>query len=195
MQHLRQRHARPLAQQHRGRVQHAGHRPHPATTGARRTATSAAGSTSAWSSSQLRNFNANINFNASSAPPYTIRTGLDTNGDLLFTDRPDGVGRNTLRAAGQWTINGFFTYGWQFGKPVERAGGINFRSDGGGAGGVAGRGASAGRYRLSFNVNVQNLTNHGNLTGYSGTLTSDKFRKADHVVGTRKVDIGLGLSF
>ena len=35
-----------------------------------------------WSSSQLRNFNANINFNASSAPPYTIRTGIDDNGDL-----------------------------------------------------------------------------------------------------------------
>ena len=50
-----------------------------------------------WSSQQLRNFNANVNFNASSAAPYTIRTGLDTNGDLLFTDRPDGVGRNSAR--------------------------------------------------------------------------------------------------
>ena len=63
-----------------------------------------------WSSSQLRNFNANLNFNASSAPPYTIRTGVDTNGDLLFNDRPDGVGRNTARGAAQWNMNGFFSY-------------------------------------------------------------------------------------
>jgi hypothetical protein len=84
-----------------------------------------------WNSSQLKNFNANINFNASSASPYTIRTGVDTNGDLLFTDRPDGVGRNTARGAGQWNLNGFFTYSRQFGKPVQMPGGINFRSDGG----------------------------------------------------------------
>ena len=70
------------------------------TTGARRTTTSAAASTSSWSSSQLRNFNANLNFNASSAPPYTIRTGVDTNGDLVFNDRPDGVGRNTAARRG-----------------------------------------------------------------------------------------------
>src|SRR4029453_3684584 len=37
-------------------------------------------------SSQLRNFNANLNFNASSAAPYTIRPGVDTNADLNFND-------------------------------------------------------------------------------------------------------------
>jgi hypothetical protein len=110
---------------------------------------------SGWNSSQLKNFNANINFNASSASPYTIRTGVDTNGDLLFTDRPDGVGRNTARGAGQWNLNGFFTYSRQFGKPVQMSGGINFRSDGGALTASQGAASSAGRFRVSFNVHPE----------------------------------------
>ena len=147
------------------------------------------------SSSQLRNLNANINVNVSGAAPYTVRTGTDGNRDLVFNDRPAGVGRNTLRASGQWTLNGFFAYGWQFGKPVERAGGISIRSEGGGLAVSQAAAQSAGRYRVSLNVHVQNLTNHGNLTGYSGTLTSSNFGRPTSVLGTRKVDIGLGLSF
>jgi hypothetical protein len=146
-------------------------------------------------SSQLRNFNANIYLNQSSATPYTMRTGTDDNHDLVFNDRPAGVGRNTLRTSGQWTVNGFFSYGWQFGKPVERAGGISIRSEGGALAVSQAAAQSAGRFRLSLNVQVQNLTNHGNLTGYSGTLTSSNFGRPTSVLGTRKIDIGLGLSF
>jgi hypothetical protein len=147
------------------------------------------------SSTQLRNFNANINVNVSSASPYTIRSGVDDNRDLVLNDRPAGVGRNTLRASGQWTVNGFFNYGWQFGKPVERPGGIAIRSEGGGLAVSQNAAQSAGRFRLSLNAQVQNLTNHGNLTGYSGILTSTNFGRPTSVMGTRKVDIGLGLSF
>jgi hypothetical protein len=148
-----------------------------------------------WSSSQLRNFNANLNLNASSAQPYTIRTGVDTNGDLLFTDRPDGVGRNSARGAAQWNVNGFFTYSRQFGKPVQMPGGVNFRTEGGALTASQGAASSAGRYRVSFNVNIQNLTNHGNLGGFIGTLTSPGFGRASIINGTRKVDIGMGISF
>jgi hypothetical protein len=147
------------------------------------------------SSTQLRNLNVNLNVNIASASPYTIRTGTDDNGDLVFNDRPAGIGRNTLRASGQWTINGFFSYGWAFGKQVERGGGINIRSEGGGLAVSQAAAQSAGRFRLSLNVNVQNLTNHGNLIGYSGTQTSSNFGRPTSVAGTRKVDIGLGLSF
>ena len=38
-----------------------------------------------------------------SATPYTIRTGRDDNGDLVFNDRPAGVGRNTERGAARST--------------------------------------------------------------------------------------------
>jgi Carboxypeptidase regulatory-like domain len=148
-----------------------------------------------WSSQQLRNFNANMNFNASSASPYTIRSGIDTNGDLVFNDRPEAVGRNSARGSAQWNLNGFFTYFWQFGKAVTMPGGINFRSEGGALAASQGAAQSAGRYRLSVNVNVQNLTNHANYAGYIGTITSPLFGKPQTVFGTRKIDIGMGLSF
>ena len=148
-----------------------------------------------WNSSQLKNFNANLNFNASSAPPYTIRTGFDTNGDLLFTDRPAGVGRNTARGAPQWNLSGFFTYSRQFGKPQQMPGGINFRSDGGALSATQGAASSAGRFRLSFNCQIQNITNHGNVGGFVGTLTSKNFGLPSFISGTRKVDFGIGLSF
>ena len=51
-------------------------------------------------------------------------------------------------------------------------GGINFRTEGGALTATQGARSSAGRFRLSFNANVQNLTNHGNLGGFIGTLTS-----------------------
>jgi hypothetical protein len=129
------------------------------------------------------------------APAANHRTGTDDNGDLVFNDRPFDVGRNTVHATGQWTINGFFNYGWTFGKPVERPGGISLRNDGGGLAVSQAAAQSAGRYRLSVTVNVQNLTNHGNLSGYTGTLTSINFGQPTTVLGTRKVDIGMGLSF
>jgi carboxypeptidase family protein len=147
-------------------------------------------------STQLRNLNANLNFNAASAPPYTIRTGIDTNRDLAFTDRPDGIGRNSARASGQWTVNGNFSYGWQFGKAVERPGGISIRSEGGAMAVSQGAAQNAGRYRISLNVNIQNVTNHANLVGYNGTLTAGQyFGRPTSFLGTRKVDVGLGMSF
>jgi hypothetical protein len=148
-----------------------------------------------WSSQQLRNTNFTLNFNTATAPPYTIRSGIDTNGDLVFNDRPDGVGRNTARGASQWNVNGFFTYSWQFGKPVTMPGGISLRSDGGALAASSAAAQSQGRFRLSLNLNVQNLTNHANYTNYIGTLTSPQFGQPQSVLNTRKIDLGLGFSF
>jgi len=148
-----------------------------------------------WSSQQIRNTNIMLNFNSASAPPYTIRSGVDTNGDLVFNDRPFGVGRNTARGSGQWTVNGFFTYAWQFGKPVTTPGGISLRSEGGALAVGSAAAQAQGRFRLSLNVNVQNLTNHANYTNYVGTLTSPQFGQPLAVLNTRKLDLGLGFSF
>jgi hypothetical protein len=148
-----------------------------------------------WSNQQLRNLNMNINLNASTSQPYTIRTGYDTNGDLSFNDRPEGVGRNTQRAAGQWTTNANVSYGWSFGKAVERAGGITLRGDAGGISASQGASTTQGRYRLSLNVNVQNMFNHHNPSGFDFNLASPSYGLPTNYVGTRKVDIGLSLSF
>jgi hypothetical protein len=44
-------------------------------------------------------------------------------------------------------------------------------------------------------VNVQNLTNHPNYVGFSGTLTSPFYGRATTVQGMRKIDVGMGFSF
>ena len=44
-------------------------------------------------------------------------------------------------------------------------------------------------------MQVQNVTNNANYVGYSGVLTSPFFGQPTSVLGTRKVDMGVQLSF
>jgi hypothetical protein len=142
----------------------------------------------------VRNLLLGLNLNTFTAPPYTMLSGRDDNGDGIFNDRPAGVGRNTLRASGQTTINANFGYVFAFGRTAALPPGV----------GVFGGGASAqvrtfdqgsARYRLQVFVNAQNLTNERNYVGYSGTLTSPFFGKPTAVAGMRKIDFGIGLNF
>jgi hypothetical protein len=142
----------------------------------------------------VRNLLLGLNLNSFTAPPYTMLSGRDDNGDGIFNDRPAGVGRNTLRASGQTTINANFGYVFAFGRTAALPPGV----------GVFGGGASAqvrtfdqgnARYRLQLFVNAQNLTNERNYVGYSGTLTSPFFGKPTAVAGMRKIDFGIGLNF
>jgi hypothetical protein len=145
----------------------------------------------------VRNLLMSFNVNTSSGAPYSIRTGRDENGDLVFNDRPAGVGRNTRRAATQWTINPVIGYTFAFGRnPTTLPPGIAVI--GGGAGGaptVQSFSQGNARYRLQVFLMAQNITNHANFVGYSGTLTSRFFGRPTAVAGTRKVDMGIQLSF
>jgi hypothetical protein len=51
------------------------------------------------------------------------------------------------------------------------------------------------RYRWNLFVNVQNLTNHQNLGGYSGVRTSDYFMQPTLAANPRRIDLGMGLNF
>jgi hypothetical protein len=143
----------------------------------------------------LRNVVLSIGVNASSAPPYTLLSGVDTNGDGIFNDRPAGVGRNTLRADGQMTLNMFAGYNIAFGhSSAPLPPGI----------GVFGSGAAAqvrtvdlgpARYRLQFFVQAQNLTNEKNYIAYSGTLTSPFFGQPTAVTPMRKINFGINFDF
>jgi hypothetical protein len=143
----------------------------------------------------VRNVVLSLSVNASSAPPYTLLTGEDVNGDGIFNDRPAGVGRNTLRASGQMTVNMLAGYNFSFGhSSAPLPPGI----------GVFGSGAAAqvrsvdlgpARYRLQFFVQALNLTNEANYLGYSGTLTSPFFGKPTTVSGMRKIDFGINFGF
>ena len=68
------------------------------------------------STGMIRNFNGSIDFSMSSAPPITIRTGFDDNSDLVFNDRPVGVGRNSERTTGRRESFAFFSYWIGLGK-------------------------------------------------------------------------------
>ena len=84
-----------------GAVQHARHGQSRTTTGGRRRVRRRHRVTAGFTSSALRNLSWQIDGQGSSGTPYTIQTGFDDNGDLIFNDRPAGVGRNTARASTQ----------------------------------------------------------------------------------------------
>jgi hypothetical protein len=146
-----------------------------------------------WSAQVVRNLTTSLLANASSGTPYTLQTGLDDNGDLIFNDRPTGVARNTLRARGQFALSGNVNYSFTFGKgnpatPPQTA--IAITSINGVASAQTIAVPQAGRYRISLYVQAQNLTNHSNYVGYSGVLTSPFFGTARDVVNPRRIDIG-----
>jgi len=146
----------------------------------------------------LRNFNANLNASYSSGSPYTIRTGLDDNGDSIFNDRPAGVARNSLRGAGSFNLGGFFVYNIPIGqkKLGPMPPGIFIMGTPGGNFNVQTMAADAlPRFRMGIIVNAQNLTNRANYVGYSGTLTSPFFGQPAAVQGMRKVEVGLNFNF
>ena len=147
-------------------------------------------------STALKNLNVNLNVSAWSATPYTIRTGRDGNGDLIFNDRPAGVGRNSARARGQFNANAYAMYAIPFGKrTVSLPPGIMISNAGGAPSVSTFANPDAARYRLMLTCSVMNLTNHRNYAGFSGTMTSPFFGRPTMVMGTRKVDLGIGFSF
>lgn len=141
----------------------------------------------------VKNLGIGLGFNVNSASPYTIRTGFDDNGDLIFNDRPVGVARNTERGSDAFNLNMNLNYRWQFGKPVTGPGGVGVIFNGGA---VDIRQVEApGRYSVGFFMFANNLTNHANYVGYSGVMTSPFFRQATAVQGTRRVQAGLQFLF
>jgi len=135
-----------------------------------------------------------LNLNTSTAPPYTLLTGRDDNGDGIFNDRPPGVGRNTLRASGQTTLNMMAGYVFTFGRMAPLPPGIGIFGSGG-ATQVRAIDQGTARYRLQVFVQAQNITNEKNYLGYSGTLTSPFFGRPTAVSGMRKIDAGMSLNF
>jgi hypothetical protein len=153
--------------------------------------------TAAIGTNWFRNLNASLNYSVISGVPYTIRTGLDDNGDQIFNDRPAGVGRNSVRGAATITLSGFFVYNIPIGQKKLGAmpPGI-FITGAPGSFNVQTLQADAlPRFRMGIVVNAYNLTNRSNYVGYSGTLSSPLFGQPTAVQGMRRIDIGLNFNF
>lgn len=147
-------------------------------------------------STAVRNLTARLGFSGTSATPLTILTGFDDNGDLVFNDRPAGVGRNSARTVATWNSSANFMYAFTLGrKQVTSAGGVQI------SGGPAGltvnpTGAqSMPRYRLTLSANIQNLFNRPIYSGFSGVMTSPFFLQPTSASGVRRVTFNLNVSF
>jgi hypothetical protein len=142
----------------------------------------------------IRNVLVSLGINSSTAPPYTLLTGRDDNNDGVFNDRPVGVGRNTLRASGQTNMFLFAAYQFAFGTIAPLPPGVGVFG-GGGAAQVRTFDQGNKRYRMQLYVQAQNLANHPNYLGYSGTMTSPFFGRPTTVGGMRKIDVGISFQF
>ncbi len=143
----------------------------------------------------LKNLTTALFWNLQSGSVYTIRTGFDDNGDLIFNDRPAGVERNTLRGAPQGGLNLNFQYSIPIRKRVGTLPpGIAITNNGGNLTVNQFAGDQA-RYRINIIVQAQNLTNHANYIGYSGVLTSPFFNQPTAVNNLRRVDMGVLFNF
>ena len=141
----------------------------------------------------IKGLGVGVGFNVGTGSPYTIRTGLDDNGDFIFNDRPVGVARNTERAQGTFSMNLNLNYNWQFGPPAGGPPGIGVFVNGGQA--DVRTFDAPSRYRIGLFMFANNLTNHANYVGYSGVMTSPFFRQATAVQGTRRVEAGINFGF
>lgn len=147
-------------------------------------------------STALRNFNARLSFNGTSAGPLTIRTGFDDNGDLVFNDRPAGVGRNSERTRAIWNSSANFGYAFTLGKKQVTSGsGVQILPGPGGLTINPTGMQSQPRYRLSLNVGIQNLLNQASYSGFSGIVTSKFFLQPTSVQGVRRVTFNTTVSF
>ena len=149
-----------------------------------------------FASQAFRDVGININVNGHLGTAYGIQSGKDDNGDLIFNDRPAGAGRNTLLTAPTWNANLNAFYSFTFGPSLQLPPGVRFGPGAGGALTVTTfTPPEQGRYRMTVNVTVYNLTNRTNFTNYSGVRTSDFYRQPTSSQMARRIHVGANLQF
>jgi hypothetical protein len=161
-----------------------------------------------------RGVRAGLQAQFTSAPPYTITTGNDDNGDTVFNDRPAGVGRNSARGASQWNVNLRLNRSFNLGgilggdgpvmlgapppPPPPPAASASMQQGAGGGGApvqMVMMDGSNSRYRLDVYMQVFNLFNTTNLNTFIGNLRSPYFGTATSAAPPRRIEIGASLSF
>ncbi len=153
---------------------------------------------------------AGLNVQMASALPYTITTGTDDNGDTVFNDRPDGVGRNSARGASTTNANLRLNRSFGFGRssagpgggpmmpPPPGAGGgatLNQRGPGGGGPQMVIVEGSNARYRVDVYAQISNLFNRVNFNTFVGNQLSPFFGEATSAAAARRIELGFSLGF
>ena len=127
-------------------------------------------------STQLRNLNVGVTWQANDGFPYMYTTGLDDNRDGIINDRPIGVGLWSLRGTSQSTLSSRIAYTLTPGAPP-------------------GTPQGSIRYRMVMFMNVNNLTNRANYSGFSGNFRSPFFMQPRSVNNPRRIDFGMNVNF
>jgi len=117
-----------------------------------------------------RRISASTYWQFASALPYTVTTGIDTNGDGIFNERPAGVERNGSRGFAQ------FYQGAHVGWNIPR--------------GVAPPGTPS-TYRMQIWIEGDNLWNRVNRITISGVQTSPYFGQAIAASQPRRLYFGV----
>jgi Carboxypeptidase regulatory-like domain len=147
-------------------------------------------------STALRNLTARLSVFGQSAPPINVRTGTDDNGDLVFNDRPEGLGRNSERTMSTWNTSMNFGYSFTLGKKtVTSTGGVQIMGSPAGLTVNPTGAQTMPRYRLNIGVNVNNVFNQPAYGGFSGIVTSPFFLKPTTAGGLRRITFNTNVSF
>ena len=117
-----------------------------------------------------RRITAQTYWNFNTATPYTVTTGVDSNGDGIFNERPFGVGRNESRGFAQFYQGAHV--GWNFPKGVAPPG-------------------TQPKYRMQIWIEGDNLWNRVNRTAISSVLTSPYFGQAIAASQPRRLYFGI----
>lgn len=133
---------------------------------------------------------------SASALPYTLTTGRDDNGDTNFNDRPEGIGRNSVRGAWRRQVDAEVSYTFSF---LNRKGGDSSRS----YSVVTTSGESAGsfdfdpekRFSVRLYATASNVFNNANPINFVGVETSPFFRQATAALPARAIKFGTSIRF
>jgi hypothetical protein len=126
---------------------------------------------------------------------FSETTGLDTNSDGIFNERRPGIARNSLRGADQWALSIYGNYTIPLRRRATPVTGLVATQFSGSTVSGVGTFSDTTRYRVSFIVQAQNLTNRSNYVGYSGVLTSPFFAQPTAVTNPRRVLFDIVFSF
>ena len=144
------------------------------------------------------NTNLNFSLRANTGRLYSIRSGVDLNGDQSTRDRPSGVARNSETGPGFWNVDMTLTKDFRVGGGAARQGRNNVaqaRGRGGRGGRGGGFGGRAGETRLRLRARFGNLLNHSQPRSFSGVLTSPFFGRPTGFTGGRTITLSMNFDF
>ena len=108
--------------------------------------------------------------NVNSGSPYTETSGVDSFQTGLLNERPDGIARNSLQAAGYANLDVRWSHDFRPRRTIELP-------------------------ILNFAVDAFNLPNHTNLTKYVGNVQSAFFEQATAALPARRLQFTLRVKF